>query len=65
MTGKPPYHEFEKSETDRREVEELYTNNQFPDVTTVPLGQLIQGCWYGEVNSMREIVRELDAFKAT
>lgn len=63
ITGKPPYYdEFEASDDRYREVGQLYTNNRFPDVMSLPLGWLIQGCWHGDFNSMNEIIQELDLF---
>jgi serine/threonine protein kinase len=61
LTRRPPYHEFEASDDPYKQVEELYTNQQFPDITNLPLGQLIQSCWCGDV-SFREVIQELEAF---
>lgn len=64
ITGKPPYHEPEKSDDPTSLVEELYKNNQFPNVTHLPLGDLMQGCWHGTFNSMTEIIQTLEAASA-
>ena len=63
LTGRPPYHELEKSDEPYKQVEELYANQYFPDITNLPLCQLIQSCWYGDINSMSEVIQELDAFR--
>lgn len=61
ITGRPPNHELEKSDDPYREVEQLYANNCFPDVTSLPLSSLIWSCWHGNFNCMDEVVRELKA----
>jgi serine/threonine protein kinase len=63
ITGRPPYHELEASNDRYWQVEQLYTNNRFPDVTHLPLGQLIRSCWHGDLTSMSEVIRELEAFR--
>ena len=63
MAGRPPHHELEASNDRYRQVEQLYANNHFPDVTSLPLGHLIQSCWHGDFNSMSEVIRELEAFR--
>jgi serine/threonine protein kinase len=62
VTGRPPHHELEKSSDRYEQVEELYTNQHFPDVTSIPLGRLIQSCWDGNFTSMSEVLQEMDAF---
>ena len=62
MTGRPPYHELEASNDSYQQVEQLYTNHRFPDVTSLPLGVLMQSCWHGDFTSMSEVLQELDAF---
>ncbi|KAI1907349.1 hypothetical protein LOZ12_003386 [Ophidiomyces ophidiicola] len=62
ITGKPPHHELEVSNDRYHLVERLYADNNFPDVTSLPLGQLIQSCWLNCFSSMSEVVRELEAF---
>ncbi|KIW87192.1 uncharacterized protein Z519_12094 [Cladophialophora bantiana CBS 173.52] len=64
ITGRPPHHELEASNDRYQQVEQLYTNNRFPDVTSLPLGQLIQSCWDGDFTSMSEVLRELETFQA-
>ncbi|KAK7897036.1 hypothetical protein LTR67_004924 [Exophiala xenobiotica] len=61
LTGRHPYHEFEASDNRSHLVEQLYEENQFPDITNLPLGQLMQGCWHGTFNSMTEVVQALEA----
>ncbi|KAF2754781.1 kinase-like protein [Pseudovirgaria hyperparasitica] len=63
IMGQPPYHELEASDQRYLQVEEYYRNRQFPDVTNVPLGPLIQSCWSGDVKSMDEIIQQLEAVK--
>ncbi|KAI1935100.1 hypothetical protein LOZ66_005405 [Ophidiomyces ophidiicola] len=62
ITGRPPHHELEVSNDRYHLVERLYADNNFPDVTSLPLGQLIQSCWLNGFGSMSEVVRELEAF---
>jgi len=59
LTGKPPHYEHQASDD---QVEKLYTNQPFPDITNLTLGRLIQRCWHGKVGSMSEIITELEAF---
>ena len=61
VTGRYPYHEFEASNNRSHLVEQLYQENQFPDITNLPLGQLMQGCWHGTFNSMSEVIQALEA----
>jgi serine/threonine protein kinase len=61
VTGRYPYHEFEASDNRSHLVEQLYQEKQFPDLTNLPLGQLMQGCWHGTFNSMSEVVQALEA----
>ncbi len=63
LTGRPPYYELETSDDPYKQVEELYANQHFPDVTNLPLGQLIRSCWSGDINSMSEVIQELEAFR--
>ena len=60
VTGKPPYHELEKSHNRSSPVEQLYRNNQFPDVTHLPFGELMRNCWLGTFKSMNEIIQVLE-----
>lgn len=60
MTGRQPYHEFETFSDRARRVEQLYQNNQFPDVTHLPLGEVIRCCWHGTFNSMGEVIQALE-----
>ena len=63
LTGRPPYYELEKSIELFKQVEELYANQYFPDITNLPLSQLIRSCWCGNINSMGEVIQELEAFR--
>jgi serine/threonine protein kinase len=65
LTGRPPYHELEASDDPYKQVEELYAKKHFPDVSNLPLGQLMQSCWYGDIGTMSEVVQELEAFHKT
>ncbi|KAF2453010.1 kinase-like domain-containing protein [Lineolata rhizophorae] len=65
LTGRPPYHELQESCEPSRQVEKLYVNQRFPDVAKLPLGQLMQRCWHGQISSMSEVIQELEAFLAT
>lgn len=60
ITGKPPYHELEKLDGNSYLVEQRYEQNQFPDVSDLPLGALMQRCWQGELKSMADIRRQLE-----
>ena len=62
ITGRPPYYELKASDNRDREVERLYANNCFPDVTSLPLGPLMQSCWHDDFTSMNEVLRELEMF---
>lgn len=62
ITGRPPYHEFETLDDRYSLVEQLYEKNQFPVVTHLPLGELMQSCWHANFNSMSEVIQELEAF---
>lgn len=62
ITGRPPHHELEASSDPYGQVERLYTNNCFPDVTSLPLGPLIQSCWHDDFTSMSDVLRELETF---
>ena len=62
ITGKPPYYELEKLDCNLYLVEQKYEQNQFPDVSDLPLGALMQSCWLGKSKSMADIRRQLEAF---
>ncbi|KAK1675540.1 kinase-like domain-containing protein [Colletotrichum godetiae] len=50
MTGKAPFEEFQS-----RDVQRMYNNQEFPDLTGVPHSDLILGCWsqnFESVNGM-------------
>jgi serine/threonine protein kinase len=50
MTGKAPYQELESDEVERR-----YRAHDFPDITDVPCGKIIQCCWRSDVVSAQEV----------
>jgi serine/threonine protein kinase len=60
ITGKPPHHELEKVPGNCSLVEKRYAQNQFPDTTHLPLGEVMQGCWQGDLKSMAEIKQQLE-----
>ncbi len=64
LTGRHPYHEFEASANRSHLVEQLYQDNEFPDIINLPLGQLMQGCWHDTFNSMSEVLQALEAAKS-
>jgi len=63
LTGRPPYYELKASDDPYKQVEELYVNQRFPDVTNLPFGELIRSCWCGDVSSMSEVIVQLEAFR--
>jgi serine/threonine protein kinase len=63
ITGRPPHHELEASDDRYQHVENLYADNHFPDVTDLPLGELMQSCWHGNLTCMDEVIRELEAYR--
>lgn len=63
MTGLQPYHELQNSAPGTSQVQLLYADNNFPDVTSIPLDWLILRCWQGDFNSMNEVIQELEAFR--
>ena len=50
MTGKPPFQELPSDK-----VRELYKGYQFPDVTGLLCGEIIERCWRCEIASAQEI----------
>jgi len=62
MTGRQPYHELQESAPGTNQVQQLYADNQFPDVTSIPLDEVILRCWLGEFDSMNEVIQGLEAF---
>jgi len=50
MTGKAPYQELESDEVERR-----YCAQDFPDITDIPCGKIIQRCWRSDVVSAQEV----------
>lgn len=43
VTGTKPFHE--KTEEQEREVEDLMKEGKYPDVSALPLGDVIAKCW--------------------
>ena len=60
MTGKLPHGDLETSECRDSLVEQRYKDNQFPDVANMPLGQLMNHCWDGTINSMEQVIQALE-----
>ena len=61
MNGTPPFHELETDNDRSILAEQLYEKHQFPDVTHLPLGELMRSCWHGSFNSMSEVIHALEA----
>jgi serine/threonine protein kinase len=51
VTGERPYQEVSSDEVRR-----LYQSREFPTVSGIPCGEMIERCWRGETNSAQEIV---------
>jgi serine/threonine protein kinase len=51
ITGERPYQEVSSDEVRR-----LYQSREFPTVSGIPCGRMIERCWRGETNSAQEIV---------
>lgn len=64
VAGRPPYYELKTSDNQFKQVEQLYERNQFPDVSQLPLGELMRGCWRADFNSMSEVIQELEALSS-
>lgn len=60
ITGRPPYEEFGTSDYRSYLVRQLYQGAQFPAVSHLPLGPLMQGCWHGTFKSMTEVIQAVD-----
>jgi serine/threonine protein kinase len=65
LSGRLPYHELEVHEDKYLPVGRLYTEDQFPDVSNLPLGTLIDGCWRGRFRSMGHVIQELESLRAS
>lgn len=50
LTGTSPYHELPSDE-----VERLYEEENFPDVTKLPFGEVIMNCWLCRYSSAKEV----------
>ena len=57
-SGRPPYHEH-KEPSNSRLVQDLYKENEFPDVGYLRLGRVIQRCWMGKFDAVNEVVQAL------
>lgn len=60
LTGKPTYHEYEASKDRSSLVQRLYSENKFPQVQDLPMGDLMINCWSGSFDSMDEVIVLLD-----
>lgn len=60
MTGNPPRRELATLPDRRRLAEQRYADYQFPEVTNLPLGELMKGYWHGNFNSMSEVLEALE-----
>lgn len=61
-SGKVPYSELAKDlemGTLVQIVERLFSDNQFPPVEKLTLGNIISGCWFGKYSSMLEVQKEV------
>ncbi|WPH00403.1 rgs domain-containing serine/threonine-protein kinase a [Acrodontium crateriforme] len=58
MTSKEPYDEIE----DEDEILKRYTAGEFPDVTSVPCGDVILKCWRGQYETIKDVHEALLAF---
>ncbi len=54
VTGKQPHHGLEDQAVDR-----LIAEGQYPDVSAVPLGDVVMRCWKGGFNSAGEVAEEI------
>ena len=52
MTGQPPYEDLPE-----QEVENKYMHKIFPDVETIPCGEVIKGCWHSQIKSADETMK--------
>jgi hypothetical protein len=51
LTGDRPYQEVSSDEVRR-----LYQSHEFPNVSWIPCGEMIERCWRGEINFAQEII---------
>jgi hypothetical protein len=57
ITGRKPYHD--KTQDQEREVETLMQQGRYPDVSKLPLGDVIAKCWNGFFNSAIDVAEEI------
>jgi hypothetical protein len=58
ITGKVPHHGLEKEA-----ICKLLEEGQYPNVSKVPLGDLIRRCWEGGFDSVAEVAEEIAAYR--
>jgi serine/threonine protein kinase len=56
VTGRKPFHEAQDRD---REIETLMRQGRYPDVKTLPLGDVINKCWNGIYNSALTVAQEI------
>jgi len=60
MTGISPYGELPSNE-----VLERYRDKNFPDISSVPCGEVIRKCWEREIASAQQVLDSIKAFIGT
>jgi serine/threonine protein kinase len=60
LTGCSPY-----QERPSKEVERLYREKDFPDVSNLPCGNVIMKCWLGEFDSAQQVWDLIQGYPAT
>ena len=60
LTGHSPYEELPSDE-----VERLYQEKEFPDVSNLPCGDVIIQCWLGEFDSAQQVWDLIKVYSAT
>jgi serine/threonine protein kinase len=56
MPGRPPYDGLTDDEVEAR-----YSEQIFPRVNSIPCGQVIMGCWKGEIKTAEEAMALIEA----
>ncbi|KAK4033756.1 kinase-like protein [Parachaetomium inaequale] len=54
ITGKEPHHDSDKEAAGR-----LLEQGEYPDVSKVPLGEVVRKCWAGALESGAEVAQEI------
>lgn len=54
MTGQAPFQELQSNK-----VTELYNANEFPDVTRILCGEIIEKCWHYDIASAQQIYNSI------